>query len=497
MVSRFSTILKPMKSVTTFVTLVPLLLISGCSLFGGDKAQAPMELLDISERIAVDKLWAIDTGSPKGDERIGDLSLTLITDAELNSLIGSEASGSSSEDASIAGLVSADRKGRLMIWQFPQAEEGGSSAVNYEKGPARLVFKETRQALLAGPSVAAGRLLILTESAELVALAGPDLSERWRASLSSESTAKPGSNESLVAVRTVDGALDVFKLEDGSSAWDYRHELPALTLRSIASPLLTDTQIFAGFETGHLRAMNLSDGSVVWQARVAQPKGRTDLERVVDVDTPAIIDGGSVYTAAYQGNIVAIDRAQGRLQWRFPFSTAKAIDVVDGQLAAVGASGEVVLLDAYTGSLLWRNEDLLRRGLGSPKLLDEHVAVVDAKGFLHLLDLASGEIVGRRGITSASVNARVLRLEDGVLLVDTGRASVLGLRLRAIKAAELPADDENASENQGDEIELDFGMGTSQLDALGMPILDADPNTDSESETEVDSESDEPEPTEE
>lgn len=431
------------------------LVLSGCSLFQGDTSLEPMELQDFDRKVKVERLWSIDTGSGTAKRQVADLSAELF----FKTVDGVESTY----------LAAADKKGQISVWSFKENKESNDDTnsigeVDLTRSPKRVASKGLASRLTSGPEADSDRLYVVDEDATLYAFDTISLKVLWTKELSSEATAKPASNGRKVAVRTIDGALSVFDAVSGELQWDYRHELPALSLRSQAQPLVTDSEVIVGFETGHLRAMNLSDGSLVWQVRVAQPTGRTDLERVVDVDTKAIIDGGSVYTASYQGNIVSIDRSQGRAEWRQPFSTAQNLSYQDGSIAGVSSESEVILIDAYSGTAEWRNDLLLRRGLGAPLLTQDYVLVCDNKGWLHVLDRSDGQMIGRRQLGNTSNHIALLALDANNYLLDTGRG-----KLRAFTIIELDSIDKSSESDDSvgnednldssDSINLDFGSG--------------------------------------
>ena len=422
--------------------LIALLFISlaGCSIFRGDQSAKPMPLAEFDERVEIDSLWSVNRGTGTAKRQVADLSVEVLKPSEADS-------------NGALRLISAGHEGDITVSEFESSDAAALARAPRRKDAVKL---DTR--IAAGPEASNTAVFVVDNDAKLVALGASELDLLWTANLSSEATAKPAANNEVVAVRTIDGALTVFDATTGERRWEYRHELPALSLRSQAQPLVTDSEVLTGFETGHIRAMNLSDGSLVWQVRVAQPSGRTDLERVVDVDTQAIIDGGSVYTASYQGNIISIDRSKGRAEWRQPFSTAKNIDYDDGSLAAVSADSEIVLLDAYSGTVEWRNSELLRRGIGAPLLTAEFVLVADDAGWVHVLDRDNGDIIGRRRLGKKTPHAALKSLGETVFLYENGRGTLKGFSLTEliIEQSEL-TDSENIDTEADSASQIEFG----------------------------------------
>ena len=71
--------------------------------------------------------------------------------------------------------------------------------------------------------------------------------------------------------------------------------------------------MFVGFSDGNVTAVNEADGAPLWKQRIMLPQGRTELDRMVDVDTtPLIGTTGLLYAASFQGRLKALRPGDGR-----------------------------------------------------------------------------------------------------------------------------------------------------------------------------------------
>ena len=222
----------------------------------------------------------------------------------------------------------------------------------------------------------------------------------WEAKVSSEILAAPESNGKVVVTPAIDGRVFAFDAADGTQIWTYDHPTPVLTLRSNASPLMVDDAAYLGFDNGQLLRFDSSNGHLRWSARVGQPQGKTEIERLVDVDTTPIAIGSLIYTASVNGRLVAINRANGRITWAQELSTHHNIGHLNGKIAVTTDNGHVKLFDARAGTELWQGEKLHRRETGAPVVTDDMVLVTDHEGYLHGLSIDSGEMVARRKLGS-------------------------------------------------------------------------------------------------
>ena len=63
---------------------------------------------------------------------------------------------------------------------------------------------------------------------------------------------------------------------------------PLLTLRGNATPLVRAGLVYLGYDSGEVVALRLEDGSLVWEQSVATPEGRSELDRLADIDGKAV-----------------------------------------------------------------------------------------------------------------------------------------------------------------------------------------------------------------
>ena len=271
-----------------------------------------------------------------------------------------------------------------------------------------------------------GLVLVGTANGELVALDAADGKERWRASLDSEILAPPAARDGVVVVGTGDGHLFGLSSADGARRWSIEREVPTLSLRGGSAPLTTPTQALYGFADGHLIAVDLQTGREAWDVAIVQPRGRTELERMVDADCQPVIEGGAVFAGAYQGRASGIDLASGTVGWARELSCDSALVADTFNVYGVDTDDRVVAFDQRSGGQYWEQAALKGRHLTAPAAVGSFVAVGDVEGYVHWLRAEDGTIVGRiRPTKDAFLLAPTVR--DGVayFLSEGGRLYAL------------------------------------------------------------------------
>jgi outer membrane protein assembly factor BamB len=282
--------------------------------------------------------------------------------------------------------------------------------------------------LSGGTAAGDGMVLIGTSDGRLFALDAASGKSRWTARVNGEVLAPATLSERLIALRTVDGKLHALAPADGHELWVQQQQVPRLSLRGTARPAIAGDLVLCGFDNGKVLAVNAGDGSVQWEATIAPPHGRTELERLVDIDTAVRVAGQDVYTVGFQGKVAMLAIDTGQVWWSHEASSYRSLALDDDGLYMATADGEIAALRARTGAELWRQKALLHRGLSALVPMDEVNALVtaDFQGYVHWLDKATGAIAARISTGKVRVSNAPVVVGNMVLVVnDRGQISAL------------------------------------------------------------------------
>lgn len=347
----------------------------------------PMELVPLEAGLQVDRLWKTSTGS-SSEDRVYDRLTPVINEGVIYSVGAS-------------GVVQAS---------------------DLDIGKTR--WKQKLGVIVSGGlTVADGMILLGTAKAQVLALDKNTGEELWRAKVPSEVLAPVAVGQNLVIVRSIDGSTVALSTDTGDQVWRFDSPVPALSLRGDASPVVSDDRVLLGLANGRLAALSIFDGVVQWESTIVAAQGRTDLERIVDVDVTPLVIGDVIYVAAHQGRVMALSKLTGTMIWSRDLGASAGLTADGDHLFLADDAGRVWALDRRSGTTLWKHEQLMYRKLTAPVSHGDYVVVADFEGFLHWLSKADGDFVARYQIDEEGVG--IAPLVAGELLYSRSKRGKL------------------------------------------------------------------------
>lgn len=357
------------KAFRTFGLMTATMMIAACGIFGDEEEELePMELVKIDETVNIKKIWSAKLGGKSDYLRV---ALRPVGD------------GNRIYAASQNGFVTAfDPESGKQIWRTKLEVE-----------------------LSAGPGVGEGRLVVADKKGYAIALDTATGEEQWRAYMAAESLATPLIKDESVVLQTIDNRLQARSLFDGRERWSIVQSTPALTMRGSASPVVVGTTVIAGFDTGRIVAANIDTGVIIWEALLSPPKGRSDLDRLSDIDGAMALVGQDLYATGYQGRLAAVATESGQVLWNREMSSYEGVAADWNSVYTVRDDGEIVALTRRDGNEAWRNDSLLRREPTLPIPFGTFVVVGDLEGFLHFFNNIDGEPVARKRLGNEAITS--------------------------------------------------------------------------------------------
>ena len=348
-----------------------------------DNADPPAELTAIKINVPLQLNWALDTRAAKNraSYRLRPL------------LVGNHAYSIDTDGT----VVSVDLASGRKLWKFDTELE----PITGLAGNDQILIATSQD----------GDIAAYRESDD-------ELELLWKTRIESEIRATPLIDNDQVFVRSVDGKLRSLAIADGNEQWVVARSVPALSLTGNSEPLVQGELVFAGFDDGKLIAYDRATGQTRWESTISAPGGRTEIERLVDVDGSFVLRDGVIYVSSFQGRLAAIQAVSGDLLWSREFSSYQPIAIDDDALYLSADNSHLWAIDRRTGTAFWKQDVLHARKITAPAILGDNLVVADLDGYLHWFSRSEGTLLGRIRTSYTRNYVQPITWQDSVLTLD-------------------------------------------------------------------------------
>ncbi len=217
----------------------------------------------------------------------------------------------------------------------------------------------------------------------------------WKAQTSSEILSAPAVGNGVVVVRSLDNRIAGYDAATGKRQWVVQRNTPALALRSAPGMVVVGPTVMVALPGGRMLSLMMSNGGVLWEIAVGDPRGATELERIADVSGFPAVLGREACATAHRGRVGCLDVVTGAVHWAKKLSSSVGPAMDERFVFAADEDGAVLAFTRDGGQSVWRNDKLAYRGLSAPASFGRAVAVADSQGYVHFMSREDGSFVGR------------------------------------------------------------------------------------------------------
>ena len=361
-----------------------------------ENLEPPTPLTEFTPSVNVQKVWS---------ERIGKGAAK--TGARMRPAYANGKLYAAGVDGTIAAL---DAQTGRTLWQKCLGRRGG------------FILHHGKNSLewSGGPSVSGDLVVVGSLEGVVQALDASSGSEKWVVQLSSEIVTAPSIADGLVVVRSNDGRIYGLDAADGSRKWTYdRASVPILSLRGNSAPHAINGAVFAGEDNGKVVALRLNDGNPMWEQLLAPGEGRSEIERLQDIDGTVAVGDGLIYASGYRGQVAALVAETGRPLWSHELSSYTGVAVASTQVYVADADSAVWALDLRTGASNWKQEGLKYRWVSETAAQGDMVVMGDQEGWVHWLAGSDGKFAARVRLSKNPIQAAPVVDGEMVYIEDT------------------------------------------------------------------------------
>ena len=377
-------------------------IVGGCSFFGNEKIK-PSSLLSFEETVVVEKAWDFDN---KNRLNAGDISPVTVPSVMGENVIIPSRNGV----VTVLKLATGQIEERIELGLQSLSQIG----VEIDEDSFNFAFVS-----------ADGRLMFFNSKNKVL----------WSTQLNGIVRMAPKIGELGVIVRQEDNKVLAYDKVGGKLLWSISKRTMPLILHAQSDMRfvgdenkgLTTIQkdLAVNLAGGELILLNSKTGSVLWEKRLAFPKGQNEVERIVDLLGAPFLDNQEICTSVYQTKLVCVDKGTGDVEWENPEKILSPGFFKSPLVATVGLKDEVKLFNREENVEVWRNEELRYRDLSKPIIWDDSVWIIDSFGVLHGLSILDGNTISRYDLNRKSDIVSFIVTRSGLLVTDADGYTIL------------------------------------------------------------------------
>lgn len=281
------------------------------------------------------------------------------------------------------------------------AADHKGTVVALDRSTGKKIWRvNTSHKFTAGPKILDNSLVLLaTAQGKIVALDISTGQVAWESKVSSEVLGAPVGGNGVVLAHAIDGSVTALDSKAGELLWRVDQSTPALTLHSSSAPVIFEDKAVVGFANGKLAALNLQTGLIEWERTVSLPRGRSEVQRMVDITADPIVDHNVVYAITYQGKLAAVNITTGDLLWDRELSSYHNMAIDKQHIYVTDNEHHLWAIDKQTGTTLWKQVALGQRYITGPTVVNDRVVVADRAGYIHAIASKNGNVIDRTRVS--------------------------------------------------------------------------------------------------
>ncbi len=430
---------------TVLLLAIVALGLSGCDLFASHKEPLPglrISVLTLDRRLTPDpelqkvpimlprpqenRAWPQAGGDP--DHAMYHLALPLRLQKAWQQTVGE---GNSNDAWVLTAPVIADGRAFAM--------DGRATVNAYDAASGRPLWRvELKPKGQLGDSFGGGlaysndRLFATTGYAQILALDPKNGKVLWRKNVGAPIRCAPTVANGRVFVLTVENELEVLAADDGRLLWSHSGIPKSVDLLGGASPAVSGEVVVVGDSSGELSAFAVENGRPLWSHNLAGSEGKDAVSSLADIRGRPVIDRDRVFAASHAGRTMGIDLRTGARVWEADIGSVYEPWVAGDYVYILGNGNELICLTRNEGKIRWvrqlpsydnpkKKEDPIF--WAGPILGSDRLVVVSSKGDALALSPYTGEPLGRIEIGGAAYVSPVIANKTLYILTNDAELS--------------------------------------------------------------------------
>jgi len=319
------------------------------------------------------------------------------------------------------------------------AMDGGSQVGAYDAATGNQIWQvDVKPRDSRGNSFGGGvafwkdRLYVSTGYGQVLALEPASGKVIWKASAGAPVRSGPTVADGRIFVVTVENELVVLATDDGRRLWSHNGIPETAGLVGSSSPAVEGEVVVVGYSSGELFALTVENGRVLWSDNLAGASSADAVSALADIRGRPVIDRGRVFAASHSGRMVSINLRTGERNWEQDIGSSHGPWVAGDYVYVLSTENELVCLTRNDGKVRWvqrlpsyqdekAKEDPIR--WVGPVLGGDRLIMLSSDGWALSVSPYTGQPLGREEMPAGAFVDPVIANNTLFVLTDTAELS--------------------------------------------------------------------------
>ncbi len=315
------------------------------------------------------------------------------------------------------------------------AMDGGSQVGAYDAATGNLIWQvdlkpadDHGNSFGGGVAFWKGRLYVSTGYGQVLAVDPGSGKVIWKAAAGAPVRSGPTVADGRIFVVTVENELVALATDDGRRLWSHNGIPETAGLVGSSSPAVEGEVVVVGYSSGELFALTVEGGRVLWSDNLAGGTAADAVSALADIRGRPVIDHGKVIAASHSGRMVAIDLRTGERSWEQDIGSSRGPWVAGDYVYILSTDNELVCLTRNDGKVRWverlpsyqdeKNKEDPIEWVG-PILGGDRLILLSSDGWLLSVSPYTGKPLGREEMPAGSFVDPVIANNTLYVLTDT------------------------------------------------------------------------------
>ncbi|MSO65642.1 MAG: pyrrolo-quinoline quinone [Alphaproteobacteria bacterium] len=281
-----------------------------------------------------------------------------------------------------------------------------------------------------GVAYAYNMVFVSSGYGEVIALDVERGSEIWSRRVGPPISSPPTVSAGRIFVVTEDNQLVALAAADGVVLWNHVGIAESAGLVGAGSPAVSEGVVVAAYSSGELVALRADSGRVIWTESLSRTGQAAAIGELSDINGRPVIDRGVVYAVGHGGRMVANDLVTGARVWTQNIAGVESPWVAGDYIFLITLEGELTALSRADGRIRWVTELPVyerpadRRGRilwSGPILASDRLIITSSNGQAVAVSPYNGRMLGSVRLADNTFIAPILAAETLLVLTDDGR----------------------------------------------------------------------------